>query len=147
MGDQHGTSISSANIFLSFRGTYIWDVVNNRRNNVIAMTLTSLCDQCAVMQGSYKNFLALRFSIAKVLAGSESKVTGNSKTIMLGMSMGATLATYAGVFLRVSLSKDVNAIYTFGGNRAGNNKFRDICKKIGSVLFIAYRDPVPHFPP
>jgi hypothetical protein len=151
VGEQEG----GIDWFLSFRGTYLWDIVNMRRNNMIAMTLVSFCAQCAASEGPYRNFVALRFSIARTLIAAVSTMqgSGNSKLAIVGMSMGATLAQFATAWLSVEraiLSQNVRALITHGAPRVGNYK---LGKAIASgpdlpyINFIMYRDLVPHIPP
>jgi len=144
-------NFESANMFMSFRGTYVWDVVNTRRNAQQGLIPISLCSGCAAYSGMYKNFVALRFGMFTAYQKAEAKLKLNSlsPTVMLvGMSMGANMAVYSSVYLRVVMSKDVRGVYLLGGPRSGNADLRKFSSNIGeTVSFANYRDPVPHFPP
>jgi len=142
---------TSANMFMSFRGTYVWDVVNSRRNAQDGLIPISLCSGCAAYSGMYKNFVSLRFGMFTAYRKAEQKLTAASlsPTVMLfGMSMGANMAVYSSVYLRVVMSKDVRGVYLLGGPRSGNADLRKFSGKTGeTVSFAMYRDPIPHFPP
>jgi len=153
-GSGAGSSISG-NIVLSFRGTHVWDLVNMRRNKQMSYMLVSLCMGCAATNGAYKNFIALRNLIllklvkaedVVVAKGKETNYPSNPKSLVVGMSMGASLAYFAGIYLRVRVSKQIGAIYTFGGPRVGNAALYTYMKQITTANFAMYRDPVPHQP-
>jgi len=143
-----------ANIFYSFRGTFIWDIVNMRRNKHWSFTLVSMCDQCAAHSGMYKNFISIRYSILQTLLKAEKAPVANGlppQVIMIGMSMGGVLANYAGLYLRERTSKNIHAIYTFGSPRAGNHVMKSYMSQIdsagGNHQFVMYRDIIPHLAP
>jgi len=141
---------TSANVFFSFRGTWVWDVVNMRRNNENSLMLSSLCEGCGVMKGAYKNFMALRSTLTLTYLKAEKIVVdaGQSPSvIVVGMSMGGMMANYGGMYMRFRLSKMVRAIYTFGAPRHANAKFHEFMEQIENTQFALYRDPVPHLPP
>jgi len=141
----------SANIFMSFRGTYAWDVVNHRRNSQHAMLPITLCDGCAAKNGDYKSFVAVRYGAFTAYRTAERKLVAQSKyptLMMVGMSMGSNLAVFCGIYFRVVMSKDVKGVYTLGGTRTGNSVLNRFSKNLGeTVNFVMYRDPVPHLSP
>ncbi len=66
-----------------------------------------------------------------------------------GHSLGGALATHAAVQL-VSQGINVEALYTYGSPRVGDNKFStwfDALVKSVKVRVSHGRDPVPHLPP
>jgi hypothetical protein len=140
---------------MSFRGTFTFDVINMRRNNMIALNLVSLCTQCAASVGPYANFVSLRFSIARALLKAASHIPAHQRPLLgiVGMSMGGQLAQFTSIFLSVEralISQNVYALITHGSPRVGNS---EIARQIASgvdvpyINFIMYRDLVPHLPP
>jgi hypothetical protein len=151
-GNTYGDGISW---FMSFRGTFTFDVVNMRRNNMITLVLTSLCSQCAASVGPYMNFVAMRFSIARALVGALPHIPAAEQPLLaiVGMSMGGQLAQFASVFFSVEnslVSQNVFALITHGSPRVGNEQFaRQIMSGVDVpyINFVMYRDMVPHLPP
>jgi len=154
------TSVNSnlnGNIFMSFRGTFVWDLVNKRRNSIMTLTLISICEGCAAQIGPYKNFVALRFVVLKDLNTAEKVVLAKRtsscsycplpKVVVVGMSMGGQLANFNSIYLSQQQGKTISAVYTFGSPRVGNSVFAKFIKKIPNKQIAYYRDPVPHMPP
>jgi len=142
-----------ANIFYSFRGSFAWDLVNKRRNSNAEMSYISLCDKCAGAKGHFKNFIALRYNILETLVKAENYLNKGPhqeypKIMVIGMSMGGALATFAAIHMHQVSTKNVVGTYTFGAPRSGNAALRDYMSLIEeNVNFAVYRDPVPHLPP
>jgi hypothetical protein len=141
--------------FLSFRGTFMWDVVNMRRNFMYNMVLISMCAQCAAGEGAYRNFIALRFALARSLANALGHIPPTQQPLLsvVGTSMGGQLAQLASLFLSVErsiISQNVHSLITHGAPRLGNAQ---LAAKVASgvdlpyINFIMYRDLTPHVPP
>jgi hypothetical protein len=141
--------------FLAFRGTFMWDVVNHRRNAMTTLVLVSICEQCAASDGPYRNFVALRFSVARLLllTGTAVPSAQLDNLAVVGTSMGGQLAQFTVGFLsaeRSIISQDVFALVTHGSPRVAN---RQLGRHINAgvdvpyVQFAYYRDLVPHLPP
>jgi hypothetical protein len=150
-----------ANLFMAFRGTYMWDVINNRRNLQTAFSPVALCTGCLAHTGFWSNFKALRFSVQHLVATIGASVSGSSnahaavKLVITGHSMGGSLATLASLFLTVRVlamyagSDIVSGLYTFGTPRIGNHVLLANIRRSALVHFqvALSRDPIPHFPP
>jgi len=147
----YGSSIETSNVFFSFRGTYIWDLVNKRRGKNSALTVASLCEGCAISGGALKSFISLRASILSRLLKAEKVLTvQNAEPVVttIGMSLGSSFAAMAGIYMRAQASKNVKQVYTFGSPRYSNNVFKKyFTGLIDHAVFALYRDPVPHYPP
>lgn len=130
--------------YVAFRGTVGFDVINFRRNFLFRFCLTTMCAQCAVHEGFWRNFLALRPAFVK-------DTDGVNDFGVTGMSMGAPLAVMSGV-LSSSVGKTIKGTVTFGMPRLGNANFASHCitllnRGVPSIGFAYNRDPVPHVPP
>jgi len=139
--DAEGESIMGDSVF-AFRGTVGHDVLNMRRNFFFKFAPTTLCAECSVHQGFWRNFLALRPTLALDMETASSSV-------LVGMSMGAPLATLGAA---MSLSTYPLGCVTFGMPRVANAAFanfvlRSVTGSVGTIGFAYARDPVPHVPP
>merc|ERR1711988_1132941 len=157
MGDEE----KMGNMFMAFRGTYMFDVINNRRNLHTAFSPVALCTDCLAHTGFWGNFKALRFSVQHLVATIGASVSGSSnahaavKLVITGHSMGGSLATLASLFLTVRVlamyagSDIVSGLYTFGTPRVGNHVMLANIRRSALVHFqvALSRDPIPHFPP
>merc|ERR1711988_1341649 len=140
MGDEE----KMGNMFMAFRGTYMFDVINNRRNLHTAFSPVALCTDCLAHTGFWGNFKALRFSVQHLVATIGASVSGSSnahaavKLVITGHSMGGSLATLASLFLTVRVlamyagSDIVSGLYTFGTPVSGT---RSCCTTSGEVLW------------
>lgn len=149
----------TANTFMSFRGTYVWDVVNSRRNKDYLLRPTpGFCSGCAAHQGWFGNFMALRYMVGQAAVDSKMFLSPNSpKWGLVGHSMGAALAQYASMYVvnRAAASMTgpysesaVSALYTFGCPRVGNKMLADKVKTsaASSAAFNMFSDVVGHIP-
>jgi hypothetical protein len=149
----------TANTFMSFRGTYVWDVVNSRRNkNYLLRPAPGFCSGCAAHQGWFSNFMALRYMVGQAAVDSKMFLSPNSpKWGIVGHSMGAALAQYASMYVvnRAAASMTgpysesaVSALYTFGCPRVGNKLLADKVKTsaANSAAFNMFSDVVGHIP-
>lgn len=133
--------------FLAFRGTVAFDIINMRRNFVFSFKMTTLCGAaggCAVHQGFWRNFLALRPALVCTIEDIDTWT-------FVGVSMGAPLAAL-GAVQTVSLAKKMLGVVTFGMPRVANAAFAAFALEslgggVGTVGFAYGRDPVPHVPP
>jgi hypothetical protein len=141
--------------FLSFRGSYMWDIVNMRRNTMTTLVLVSLCAQCAASEGPWRNFVSLRFAISRLVVKTRLDIIAANKEqlAITGTSMGGQMAQFATAFLSVEraiVSQNAFALVTHGSPRVAN---RQLARKINSgldvpyVSFALYRDIAPHYPP
>jgi hypothetical protein len=141
--------------FLSFRGTFMWDVVNHRRNFMTTLALVPMCAQCAASDGPYRNFVALRFQITRILlkVGVSIDSFQRANLGIIGTSMGGMLAQFSTAFLsaeRSLISQNVFSLLTHGSPRIGNRQFARLIRSGPDVPYMSivmYRDLVPHFPP
>jgi hypothetical protein len=141
--------------FLSFRGTYMYDVVNWRRNFMKSMVLVTICAQCAAAQGPYRNFVALRFQIARMILRTSTYVPAHQKEHLgiVGVSMGGQLGQLSAAWLGVErsiLSQGVFSLMTHGSPRLANLQLAKEISSAGDIPYVAmvmYRDPIPHHPP
>merc|ERR1711988_1902392 len=89
----------AADIFVSFRGTQGTDFINFRRNLYAAFWPVSLCAQCEVHKGFWRNFISLRPdiypAILRVAASAGHTDLRNLKYVTTGLSMGGPLALMA----------------------------------------------------
>jgi len=148
------------NLFVAFRGTYMWDVINNRRNLQTALAPMALCTDCLVHSGFWSNFKALRVSVHHLVSTIGATLPGSSnanaavKLVISGHSMGGSLATLASLFLTVRVlamyagTDLVAGLYTFGTPRVGNSILLHNVRRSSLVHYQAAltRDPIPHFP-
>jgi hypothetical protein len=149
------------NLFMAFRGTYMWDVINNRRNMQSALSPVALCTDCLAHTGFWSNFKALRFGIHSMVSILGASLAGSSnanvgvKLVITGHSMGGSLATFASIFLTERVlamyagSDLVAGLYTFGTPRVGNSILLHNIRRSALVHYqvALSRDPIPHFPP
>lgn len=139
-------------VFVSFRGTQFWDVINNRRNLYFQFWPVTLCGNCEAHKGFWRNFVSLRPEIQPSITEVAASIPGMSETscnvLTTGMSMGAPLASLAGYHLK-KMGHDPKGIITFGSPRVGNLELaKAIASTVSLITGFAYlRDPVPHVPP
>merc|ERR1711918_212911 len=107
------------------------------------------------MGGFWRNFISLRPEIQTMIdtmGNSIAAIDGSATTFLCaGMSMGAPLASLAGLHLS-NLGHQSNGVVTFGSPRVGNLKLAEaivttITSGVGTVGIAYMRDPVPHLPP
>merc|ERR1711988_826340 len=149
------------NLFVAFRGTYMWDIINNRRNLRTTLAPMALCTDCLVHSGFWSNFKALRVSVHHLVSTIGATLPGSSnanaavKLVISGHSMGGSLATLASLFLTVRVlamyagTDLVAGLYTFGTPRPGNHVLLANIRRSALVHYQAVltRDPIPHYPP
>lgn len=140
------SSSVASQTFASFRGTIAFDIVNMRRNVLFKFSKVTACAGCDVHQGFWRNWLALRPSFCGNI-----DEEGVKEMTTVGMSMGAPLATFAGL-QAAGLGVRVRGIVTFGMPRVANAAFAtavisQITQGIRTVGVAYGRDPVPHVPP
>merc|ERR1712167_431220 len=82
------TDKETAETVVAFRGTVFYDILNMRRNFLFKFAPSTLCPSCAIHQGFWRNFLALRPMLAVDTVKFKSPA-------FVGISMGAPLATLA----------------------------------------------------
>merc|ERR1711907_891160 len=148
---------SSASIFVSFRGTQGWDIINNRRNLYFVFWPVTLCAGCEAHKGFWRNFVSLRPEVASLietLGGSISSIDASSTSFLTaGMSMGAPLASLTAYHLS-NLGHTPTGVVTFGSPRVGNLKLAESIAGsfasdggVGTIGIAYMRDPVTHVPP
>jgi hypothetical protein len=143
-------------VFVAFRGTQYFDLINNRRNLNFVFWPVTMCTGCEAHKGFWRNFISLRPEIQPIIdsmGASMSAIDGTSTTFLCtGMSMGAPLASLAAYHLS-NLGHTANGIVTFGSPRVGNLKLAEaitgayLDKGVGTIGIAYMRDPVPHVPP
>jgi pimeloyl-ACP methyl ester carboxylesterase len=144
------------NTFLTIRGTYVWDVVNNRRNTQVALHPTSICTTCAVHRGFWRNFVALKSIFAQVNSDIADTIDARKrerhgqKLAILGHSMGAVMAQLAMLYLQVVMEGDdtIEGVYALGSPRLGNMALATMMAVGGAYTptINVITDPAPHFP-
>merc|ERR1719453_2858399 len=68
---QYGTKV-----FVSFRGTQAFDVINNRRNLNFVFWPVTLCTDCEAHKGFWRNFISLRPEIQPLIETMGAKISG-----------------------------------------------------------------------
>lgn len=132
--------------FLAFRGTFVWDFVNNRRNSQSELVVSSFCQGCNVHRGFFRNFVALQSSIATMAHNINGRYP-TWKWAIFGHSMGSALAKMSTLLLRLNHFK-VEALYALGTPRLGNLAMaKEISTSVKfSVAINMVLDPIPHWP-
>jgi hypothetical protein len=143
-------------VFVSFRGTQAFDVINNRRNLNFVFWPVTLCTDCEAHKGFWRNFISLRPEIQpliETLGGALSSVDAADTTFCVtGMSMGSPLASLTAYHMS-NLGHTATGVITFGSPRVGNLKLAEAItgsyleSGVGTVGIAYMRDPVPHVPP
>lgn len=134
----------SGNMFMCFRGTYVWDVVNNRRTQQLALHPTSLCSSCSVHRGFWRNFVAVKSSVSRLFTDVSAKVT-SPDLVIVGHSMGSAMARIAALYLRTMT--DVKAVYALGAPRIFNKQSADLLSSVTAAITVnVILDPACHFP-
>jgi predicted lipase len=111
-----------------------------------ASVVYPFCDSCRVHQGfynAYKGVAPLVQPLAKKLISSFS----NAKFYITGHSLGGAMAIHCALDMR-QIGIHVDAVYTFGQPRVGNQNFANFQGQLTEVYrLINYADIVPHVPP
>merc|ERR1719378_1039659 len=150
-----GAGLFPAQVFVSFRGTQAFDVINNRRNFYFKFWPVSLCANCEAHKGFWRNFISLRpeiqVSILEVADGIDAINGLSTEFLTTGMSMGGPLASLAAYHLKKLGHNPMGAI-TFGSPRVGNLELAAAITGcftggVGTTGIAYMRDPVPHVPP
>jgi hypothetical protein len=151
-----GVGTYPTKLFVAFRGTQAFDVINNRRNFNFVFWPVTLCTDCEAHKGFWRNFISLRPEISTLideLGGKLAAIDGASTTFLTtGMSMGAPLASLTAYHLS-NLGHTPMGVVTFGSPRVGNLKLAESIagsfseSGVGTIGMAYMRDPVPHVPP
>jgi predicted lipase len=140
---------SSENIVVAFRGSQ--DLLNWISNLDFAkMSAYPKCKGCKVHNGFYRAWESVMGEVVsevKRLVALQPK----AQVFVTGHSLGAALAVLCAAELGASaqsLGFPIEAVYTFGEPRVGNDKFRDFYNTGAKVTWrLTHRhDPVPHLP-
>lgn len=145
IGKAADTMIGSVKDIFAFRGTVGFDVLNHRRNFFFRFAASTMCANCMVHQGFWRNFLSLRPTMVETY-------TKDAKIAVTGMSMGAPLASLAAMTIAGPLGGNVIGCVTYGMPRVANSVFaKEVLALLDDGLktpgFAYARDPVPHVPP
>jgi hypothetical protein len=106
------------------------------------------CDGCKVHDGFYKAWVALlpgvRAEVLRLHAAAPA-----AQLFFTGHSLGAALAVLAAAELHYSEGLEVDAVYTYGEPRVGNDAFHKFYSNGTHVSWRVThnRDPVPKLPP
>jgi hypothetical protein len=150
-----GTGGFPTKLFVAFRGTQAFDIINNRRNLNFVFWPVTLCTDCEAHKGFWRNFISLRPEIQTLIdtMGARLNAVDASSTTFLtaGMSMGGPLASLAAYHLS-NLGHTPTGVITFGSPRVGNAKLAEaiaasFATGVGTIGIAYMRDPVPHLPP
>merc|ERR1712227_579545 len=87
---------TTAKVFVSFRGTQAFDVINHRRNLNFVFWPVTLCSECEAHKGFWRNFISLRPEIQELI---EEVGETTSSFVTTGMSMGSPLASLSAYHL------------------------------------------------
>jgi len=71
----------------------------------------------------HEGFLEVYNSIKGIINKNINKIQNNNQLYITGHSLGAALATLALPDIEINYKKRINALYTFGSPRVGNNEF------------------------
>merc|ERR1712227_792655 len=58
---------TTAKVFVSFRGTQAFDVINHRRNLNFVFWPVTLCSECEAHKGFWRNFISLRPEVSSMI--------------------------------------------------------------------------------
>lgn len=135
----------SSTSILAFGGTHNLD---NWLEDLNAFFLNfDKCQGCEVHKGFYQAFNNLKDKILASFINLVSKHQ-NSRTAIIGHSLGAGMATFA--FMSLYDQINIDDFYTFGSPRIGNNKFVEYFngnfEKTTKARITHNKDPVPHLP-
>jgi len=112
------------------------------------MDAYSKCDGCRVHSGFFKAWEALAPGVvAEVLLLKAAAPA--AQLFVTGHSLGAALAVLAASELHYSQNLTINAVYTYGLPRVGNEAFRGFYSNGSHVSWRVThnRDPIPSLPP
>lgn len=151
-----GVGSYTSKLFVAFRGTQAFDIINNRRNLNFVFWPVTLCTDCEAHKGFWRNFISLRPEIQPLIETMGAKIDGidgsSSSFLTTGMSMGAPLASLTAYFLS-NLGHTAMGVLTFGSPRVGNLKLAEaitgnfLSEGVGTTGIAYMRDPIPHVPP
>merc|ERR1711907_448438 len=150
-----GVGSLATKLFVSFRGTQAFDVINNRRNLNFVFWPVTLCSDCEAHKGFWRNFISLRPEIQSLIDTMGGKIAAvdaaETSFLTAGMSMGAPLASLAAYHL-INLGHNPMGVITFGSPRVGNARLAEaiagsFAAGVGTIGIAYMRDPVPHVPP
>ena len=147
MSEPDSTKTASPAIVVGFRGSA------NVRNwlsdlHYPKMAAYSKCNGCRVHSGFYRAWKALAPGVvAEVLR--LHAATPSAQLFVTGHSLGAALAVLAASELHYSQNLTIDAVYTYGLPRVGNEAFHGFYSNGSHVSWrITHnRDPVPTLPP
>jgi predicted lipase len=106
------------------------------------------CDGCSVHAGFYDTWHSVEEG---VLAKVTELIQGKSpqpEVYVVGHSLGGALAVLGAASLHYQHGVEIEAVYTYGQPRVGNEAFRQWYNQGPHVSWRAthYKDPVPHLP-
>lgn len=145
--------LSDHRCVLAFRGTADlknWEADFHAASRPWPDSGASWCRGCRVHNGFAKAYGELRPFLLGALQDMTCKSIG-----IVGHSLGAALATLAGIDLSAGLGFAIQPLYTLGSPRVGNTAFAEAFSHgpSGRSRFpvqwrlVHYDDPVPHLPP
>lgn len=105
------------------------------------------CDGCRVEEGFYKKWRAIETDVSTTITTLLATYPG-ARLYVTGHSLGGGLAVLAAAHIAYNLSVPIEAVYTFGEPRVGNQAFREFYNQGAHVSWriTHWRDPVPHVP-
>lgn len=102
---------------------------------------------CRVHEGFYRSYQSVDEDVKK-LVGALVAEHPNAPVAITGHSLGAALAAHAVAELSMSGVQHVQASYTYGMPRVGDDAFQQWYKDtmVGTYRVTHHKDPVPHLP-
>jgi predicted lipase len=108
-------------INIVFRGTEPWSITNWINNLDVLRKKYVFCEGCEVHSGFFENYMNLEADVLKNLEEMRAHYP-SAKVRITGHSLGAAFALFAALEIQRSIG-EVDAFYTFGLPRVGNDKF------------------------
>jgi hypothetical protein len=108
-------------IYVVFRGTEPTSISNWLNNLKVLKVNYAYCQECQVHKGFYEAFLNVKEDMLKNL-NELRKLYPTAKVRVTGHSLGGALALFATLEIEKNVC-DVDALYTFGQPRVGDEKF------------------------
>ena len=115
-------------INIVFRGTEPWSITNWINNLDVLRKKYVFCEGCEVHSGFYDSYLNLEPEVLKNLEEMRSHYP-SAKIRVTGHSLGAAFALFAALEIQRSI-EDIDAFYSFGLPRVGNEKFAQFANKV-----------------
>jgi len=106
------------------------------------------CDGCKVHSGFYETWRSVEDEVVAAISALREGKSPQPQVFVAGHSLGGVVAVLGAAALQYQHSIDVEAVYTYGEPRAGNEAFQQYYNQGPRVSWrvTQYKDPVPHLP-